>query len=161
MTCLFYFHRVLSIFASGAFAAIQTCKTTPFDAEWPSVEQWSALNTSIGGTLLRTSPVASSCYAGNPFNSAISCEIIEANWTLPTFHAALPESIDYPIYANNSCLPPGSTGYTEQKGCTVGALPQYIVNATSDEQVSAAMAWASARNIRIVVKGTGHDMNGR
>jgi hypothetical protein len=119
------------------------------------------LNGSIGGTLLKTSPVASSCYSGNPFNSTTECSEVEDDWTLSTFHAAHPESIDYPIYANNSCLPPGATGYTEQKGCEVGALPQYIVNATTAEQIAIAMAWASTRNIRIVVKGTGHDMNGR
>lgn len=139
----------------------QTCKTTPFDAEWPSIEEWSALNTSISGALLKTSPVASSCYNGNPFNSTTPCEDVEENWVQAPFHAELPESIDNPLYANNSCLPPGATGYTEQKGCDVGALPQYIVNATSEAQVAAAMVWAAERNIRIVVKGTGHDMNGR
>jgi FAD/FMN-containing dehydrogenase len=40
-------------------------------------------------------------------------------------------------------------------------LPRYIVNATRLEHISEAMKWASQRNIRIVVKGTGHDLNGR
>jgi len=40
-------------------------------------------------------------------------------------------------------------------------LPQYIVNATEEGDVAAAMKWAVERNVRIVVKGTGHDLNGR
>lgn len=144
-----------------AFAVNQTCKTTPSDAEWPCVEQWAALNTTIDGTLIKTSPAASSCFNNTSFPSSIACNVVESNWTLPTFHAALPESIDYPLYANSSCLPPGVPGYTERRGCTVGGLPQYIVNATSEEQVAVAMLWATAHNIRVVIKGTGHDMNGR
>ncbi|KAF5520059.1 FAD-linked oxidoreductase apf9 [Colletotrichum aenigma] len=50
-------------------------------------------------------------------------------------------------------------GYKNQ-GCTLGGLPEYIVNATSADQVATAMKWASDRNIRIIAKGTGHDLNG-
>ncbi|KAL5318438.1 hypothetical protein ACEPPN_013498 [Leptodophora sp. 'Broadleaf-Isolate-01'] len=152
---------VLAALLTGASASNSTCKTTPLDVNWPSDEQWQALNVSIGGTLIKTSPVASSCYPGNPFNSTTSCELATSSWTLSQFHAALPESIDYPFYANNSCLPPGASGFAEQKGCSIGGFPEYIVNATSEEQVSIALAWASEHNLRIVVKGTGHDMNGR
>ncbi|TGO52704.1 hypothetical protein BOTNAR_0316g00110 [Botryotinia narcissicola] len=146
---------------SGAWAANSTCKTSPLDLNWPSIEDWQALNTSIGGALIKTSPVASSCYQGNPFNSTTSCQLTIPNWTLSEFHASLPESIGAPLYANNSCLPPGAAGYTQQRGCSVGGLPEYVVNATSEKQVSTALAWASQRNIRIIVKGTGHDLNGR
>lgn len=43
----------------------------------------------------------------------------------------------------------------------MGGLPSYIVNATSAKQVATATKWAADRDIRIVVKGTGHDLNGR
>ncbi|EKG19803.1 FAD linked oxidase [Macrophomina phaseolina MS6] len=138
-----------------------SCKTTPHDAAWPTNEEWAELNKTIDGTLLRTVPAASSCWPGNPFDSPISCDVVKGNWTSGVFHAALPESIDYPLYANNSCLPPGASGYDESKGCDLGGLPEYIVNATTEQHVATAMKWASQRNIRITVKGTGHDMNGR
>lgn len=51
--------------------------------------------------------------------------------------------------------------WSEKQGCTIGGLPQYIVNATEEVDVAFAMKWAAERNIRIVVKGTGHDLNGR
>jgi FAD/FMN-containing dehydrogenase len=52
-------------------------------------------------------------------------------------------------------------GYVEARGCRIGALPVYIVNAKNEAQIGIAMKWADDRNIRVVVKGTGHDLNGR
>lgn len=152
--------KLLSLIALPALAAAN-CKTAPGDAAWPSIEEWSALNQSIGGSLIRTAPAASSCYAGNPLSSPYNCSSVKDHWSYAAYHAAWPESNDYSIYNNNSCVPPGVSGYTKDKGCSIGGLPQYIVNATTEEQVATAMSWASQRNIRIVVKSTGHDLNGR
>jgi FAD/FMN-containing dehydrogenase len=91
----------------------------------------------------------------------VACGVVEANWTSGIFHSERPESVDYPIYANNSCLPPGSAGFDPTQGCHLGGLPEYIVNATTENQVASAVKWAADRNIRVVVKGTGHDLNGR
>ncbi|KAN0096761.1 FAD binding domain protein [Hyaloscypha variabilis] len=159
---------ILSIlFVPGILAATiltasnQTCKTTPLDTNWPSAEEWAALDTAIGGVLIKTAPIASSCYPGNTFNSPLSCDTVAANWTSSTFHTLIPESIDYPTFANNSCLPKDASGYFQGRGCEVGGMPQYIVNATTEDQIATAMSWAAARNIRITIKGTGHEMNGR
>ncbi|GIJ91039.1 hypothetical protein Asppvi_010004 [Aspergillus pseudoviridinutans] len=146
---------------ASAVRAKSHCKLSPLDAGWPSTEEWAALNASIQGTLIKTAPAASSCYPGNPFGSAENCTIVEKYWSYAAYHSAWPESVDYSIYTNNSCVPPGVAGYTEGRGCSIGALPQYIVNATTEEQVAKAMRWASERDIRIVVKGTGHDLSGR
>ncbi|EMR89580.1 putative isoamyl alcohol protein [Botrytis cinerea BcDW1] len=139
----------------------QTCKITPADASWPSSADWTAFNTSISGTLIKTLPPASSCYTGNPFNSTQNCSSVQTNWNLATWQAETPEGIDYPIYANNSCLPTDATGYQDGKGCDIGGSPIYVVNATTEDHVSTAMKWATERNIRVVIKGTGHDLNGR
>lgn len=138
-----------------------SCKLTPLDRDWPSFDDWQALNASIGGALLKTVPVASSCYRDNPFHSSVACAAVIASWNSTDFHALLPESVAYPIFANNSCLPPGSPGYLAYRGCTLGGLPAYIVNATAESQIATAMRWASGRGIRIIVKGTGHDLLGR
>ena len=146
---------------SAAANAASHCKSTPLDPSWPSLAEWASLNATIDGTLIRTVPAASSCYGGNPFDSTASCDVVEDKWTNGTWHSMQPESIDYPIYANASCLPEGAPGYSPDRGCTIGGLPQYIVNATREEHVAVAMQWADKKNIRIVVKGTGHDLNGR
>ncbi|KAJ5593142.1 hypothetical protein N7537_010046 [Penicillium hordei] len=151
---------LLSALVTASFGSLN-CKVSPADLAWPSENEWAALNHSIEGVLIKTAPIASSCYLGNPFNSPEECTSVQKKWSYAAHHAAWPESIDYPIYTNNSCVPKGATGYAERKGCSIGGLPQYIVNATTTEHVSWAMKWASKRNIRIVVKGTGHDLNGR
>ncbi|KAM0123919.1 hypothetical protein ACHAO1_011188 [Botrytis cinerea] len=143
------------------FNSTQTCKVTPADASWPSSADWTALNASISGTLIKTLPPASSCYIGNPFNSTQNCSSVQTNWVLASWQADTPEGIDYPIYANNSCLPTDATGYQAGKGCEIGASPIYVVNATTEDHIATAMKWATERNIRIVIKGTGHDLNGR
>ncbi|KAJ4141799.1 hypothetical protein NW768_001017 [Fusarium equiseti] len=152
---------VFAFLGSALGATLPVCKLSPSDSNWPSVEEWGDLNRTIGGALLKTQPAASSCYKGNPLNSPHRCQIIEDNWTAANLHAALPESIASPVYANNSCLPPGADGYNAANGCHLGGYPSHIVNATSDEQIAIAARWASERNIRIVVKGTGHDLFGR
>jgi hypothetical protein len=151
----------LAFLGSALGTASPTCKLSPFDHNWPSVEEWGELNRTISGTLLKTHPAASSCYKGNPLDSPHSCKTIEDNWTAAALHAALPESITSPLYANNSCLPPGADGYNVTQGCRLGGYPSHIVNATSDEQIAIATRWTSQRNLRIVVKGTGHDLFGR
>lgn len=153
---LFLFLATLSAVSTNT-----ACKTSPNDVAWPSTAEWTALNRSIDGTLLKTAPAASSCYPGNPFGSSENCTQVTKHWPYAAYHAIWPESIDYSIYANHSCLPPGVDGYTEERGCSVGGLPQYIVNASTERQIATAMKWAAERGIRISVKGTGHDLNGR
>jgi FAD/FMN-containing dehydrogenase len=77
-------------------------------------------------------------------------------------------SIDYPIWTNNSCNPiyPNGTSITGDtaagaKGCSLGSYPVYVVNATLPSQIRTALLWAKERNIRIVVKNTGHSYSGR
>ncbi|RAL08264.1 putative isoamyl alcohol oxidase [Aspergillus homomorphus CBS 101889] len=152
---------VIALYLALAVSASPGCKVTPYDADWPSHEDWAALNRSIDHQLLSTVPVASSCWSGNPFGSTVPCNTVNSTWADASWHAQLPESIDYPVYANNSCLPPSASGYVAERGCTTGGMPQYVVNATNEAQIATAMKWAAARNIRIVVKGTGHDLNGR
>lgn len=137
------------------------CKVTPHDESWPSDSDWQSLNITINGSLLRTVPAASACWYDNSFNSPISCDTATNKWTNGTWHSMQPESIDYQIYANNTCLPKDVPGYSVERGCSIDAFARYIVNATDVKSVAYAMKWASERNVRIVVKGTGHDLNGR
>lgn len=71
--CTMYFPlrflAAIDLLGIAALATNQICKTTPADVSWPSLQEWSFLNASIGGALIQTAPVASSCYSNNPFNS--------------------------------------------------------------------------------------------
>ncbi|KXH56567.1 FAD-dependent monooxygenase [Colletotrichum salicis] len=153
-----YLHATLLLLS--IVSADSLCKTTPYNTTWPTDGDWTALNQSVRGALIRTRPVASSCYDGNPFSSVLTCDAVDDSWPSSAFHASLPESIDYPFWANKSCVPPSDYAY-KNDGCRLGGLPEFILNATTAEQVATAVKWASARNIRIISKGTGHDLNGR
>lgn len=147
--------------SSNTTTAARQCKANPLDSTWPRHSHWLALNESIADSLIATSPVASSCWNTSAFDSPYSCQTVESNWSSSVFHAAQPESIGAWIFANNSCIPPVALGYTESQGCRLGGLPSYVVNATDECQVATGMRWAADRDVRVVVKGTGHDLNGR
>lgn len=154
--------NLLNIVVSVALPTSESppCKANPLDSTWPEHSEWLALNDSIGG-LIATSPVAASCWNDTTFSSSYSCSTVQANWSSSIFHAAQPESIGAPLFANNSCLPTGVNGFLKSQGCRLGGLPSYVINATDECQIAQAMRWAADRNLRVVVKGTGHDLNGR
>jgi FAD/FMN-containing dehydrogenase len=62
-----------------------------------------------------------------------------------------------PLFANQSCDP-----FTPaEKPCTLGNYVSYAVNATGAEDIAATLAFAKERNIRFVIRNTGHDYLGR
>ncbi|KAF2008819.1 FAD-dependent monooxygenase [Aaosphaeria arxii CBS 175.79] len=137
------------------------CKNNPLDRKWPILDNWSALNESVNGALIKANPVAATCFANSSFTSTTNCDTVQKRWFESAFQAEQPESIGYPYWANNSCVPPNDYAYRKGQQCELGGLPSYILNATTAEQIAVAAKWASSRDIRIVVKGTGHDLNGR
>jgi len=66
-----------------------------------------------------------------------------------------------PFFANRSCDP-----FTERSaGCVLGSYVQYTVNVSRAEDaprfVAAGLEFANDRNIRLVIRNTGHDYNGK
>lgn len=80
------------------------CKVFPGDAKWPSDKDWSTLNDTLNGALIRTIPLAAPCYAGPNYVSrhqrigsrmlidtdtdaiqdANRCSYVTANWANST-----------------------------------------------------------------------------
>lgn len=69
-----------------------------------------------------------------------------------------PASIMLPLYEGRSCLPP-PFNYTDT--CSQGAYPIYAVNVSTVAQIQLAVNFARNLNLRLVVKNTGHDFNGK
>ncbi|KAF2438004.1 FAD-binding domain-containing protein, partial [Karstenula rhodostoma CBS 690.94] len=135
---------------------------------WPIDLEWAYLNETLNGALIRGVPPASVCYPDQHNYNEAECAIVRFNWFNSTWHAENPISIDYPIWTNNSCIPifPNGTSVTGDVhagtlGCSIGRYPVYAVNATSVEQIAETLQWAGKKNIRIVVKSTGHSYPGR
>lgn len=51
--------------------------------------------------------------------------------------------------------------YNYTSVCTMGAYPTYVVNVSTVAQIQLAVNFARNANLRLVVKNTGHDFNGK
>ena len=66
-------------FASPHPAA--SCRCMPTDACWPTRDDWASFNSSLGGNLISTTPLASPCHAPN--YNADECQYLRSQWTEP------------------------------------------------------------------------------
>ncbi|KAK1982749.1 hypothetical protein LZ30DRAFT_624744 [Colletotrichum cereale] len=150
MEVVFAFIALLAVlpFVSGQ------CKCTPDDLCWPSDKEWGRFNSSVSGRLIRAVPPAAPCYAG-PNRDAAACEAVTQGWTSTLFQTSQPIGYIYPL--NMSCPPAPFAADAPSTNCTIGNSPVYVVNATSEEDISKAIEFARNHNIRIVIKSTGHD----
>ena len=66
-------------------------------------------------------------------------------------------SVMAPYFANQSCDP----FLPREAQCVVGTYVQYAVDVSQPCQVSQAISFATDHNIRLVIRNTGHDYNGK
>ena len=134
-------------------SAAAVCKTTPSSPMWPCAADWQALNKTLSGRLLEPAPPAAVCHPTQPSFDAAVCK--NTDWTDATTYANDPLGIINPNWSNDSCLP------QPKFPCTGKGFPVYVVNASSPEHVSTGIKFAKKHNIRLNVKGSGHDYLGR
>lgn len=155
----------LSLFVgtAAAVAAIvraeATCRCFPGDACWPSAESWNAFNETLGGKLIATVPIASTCHNGFPGVSydAARCDEIRGNWPRPSLHYPTTHSPMAAFFANMSCDP----FTTPDDPCSVGSYVQYAVRASSAHDYQLTLAFSRLHNIRLVIRNTGRDYLGK
>lgn len=66
---------------SASASTHPVCRYLPGDQGWPGPNDWTALNISVGGRLIRTIPLGSPCH--NPTYDEVSCANIQQNWDIP------------------------------------------------------------------------------
>ena len=130
----------------------ERCKAVPGSPSWPSAEDWSALNASLSGQLIRPTPPGAACHPDQPSYNSATCAFVAAQWANSSFHAADPVSVDY----NDDSCPPSALF-----PCFTNGSAAYVVNASSGAHVQAGIRFARTHGIRLIVKGTGHDFPGR
>ncbi|ERF75988.1 hypothetical protein EPUS_01354 [Endocarpon pusillum Z07020] len=153
----------------------KSCRNLAGDEDWPSSAEWAQLNDTVHGRLIATKPLAQSCHV--PTLDATECANVKADWTWPDLQYVQddwlwrlssflikfnnsfkdPASIMNPYWLNNSCSPFTS----ETSACTLGNIVDYTINVTSAKDVAAGIDFAQKKNIRLVIKNTGHDFLGR
>ncbi|KAI1857161.1 hypothetical protein JX265_011362 [Neoarthrinium moseri] len=138
-----------------AASSSSKCKCFPGDACWPSPTEWAAFNSTVGGRLIETIPLGSPCH--DPNYDAELCASLQDQWLDSGIHMTSSSSVMAPFFANQSCDP----FQPAERPCSLGNYVRYTVNATGSDDVIAAVNFAQERNLRFVIRGTGHDYLGR
>ncbi|ESZ91317.1 FAD binding domain protein [Sclerotinia borealis F-4128] len=144
--------------AAVAKRTTRACKLLPGDALWPITLIWDILDILLGGSLIKTTPLAAVCYPDWPEYDVTKCASITADWYFSELHEADPTSIQLPLYQGRSCMPPGFN-YTNT--CEQGGYPTYAVNVSNVAQIQLAVNFARNLDLHLVIKNTGHDFNGK
>ncbi|KAI0467445.1 FAD-binding domain-containing protein [Xylaria cf. heliscus] len=132
------------------------CKAFPGTVTWPSKETWAKFNQSTGGKLIKPGPPPGAvCHPGEPTFNPDKCSIITAAWRTYDFHQSDPVSNMWQQYNNDTCLVDPNTP------CSRAGYPAYVVNATTAMDVKLSLDFAREHNIRVIVKSSGHDYQGR
>ncbi|KAI3335440.1 hypothetical protein F4824DRAFT_489622 [Ustulina deusta] len=155
--------RYRSVFASLLFLAQSNarrdhgaCKAFPGTTAWPSEETWAKFNQSTGGKLIKPGPPPGAvCHPGQPTFDADKCAIVTAAWGTHDFHVGDPVSNMWQQFNNDTCLVSPNTP------CSGAGYPAYVVNATRAMDVKLSLDFARKHKIRVVVKSSGHDFQGR
>jgi hypothetical protein len=138
----------------AAFASLK-CKAVPGTSTWPSDSDWSSLNKTLGGVLLKPPPPGGVCHQGQPNFNNKTCPALQKAWSTWNFTVDNPVAIAYNNWDNDSCWP--EAVYP----CSGDGYPVYSVNASRPEHVQAAVNFVRDKGVRLVVKATGHDYRGR
>ncbi|KIW01005.1 uncharacterized protein PV09_07522 [Verruconis gallopava] len=153
---LWFLSIFTSCFASDRSASLNCCKAFPESDSWPSKSAWLSLNETLEGNLIAAIPPASVCHSDRPNYDNATCAEVTKLWTTSwEFHADDPVSVGENNWSNDTCLP------NPNAPCTGHGYPIYVVNASKPEHVQTGIKFARDNNVRLVVKGTGHDFRGR
>ena len=161
------------------------CKVLPEDPEWPEEFVWNLFDLLLGRALVPVTPLASPCYKDSPYGNydAEKCAALVEGWDVPELQYDFPKlpillhipkmfvsqlillfhstndtgSIMFPLYEGKTCVPS-----LEPTGpCTQGGFSSYAVDISNVAQIQLAVNFARAANLRLVIRNTGHDYNGR
>ena len=136
--------------ATGVNATYQgpKCRVAPGDPEWPTFEDWTKFNKTLGGVLLQPSPPGAVCYRNHPRYDAAQCAFLLSSARTTRFYSDDPVTVlmDWP--SGNPCVatrnPVGN--------CTQGGYPAFVVNATKVRHIQLAVNFARNRHLRLVIK---------
>ncbi|KAH8806136.1 hypothetical protein F5884DRAFT_801793 [Xylogone sp. PMI_703] len=135
-----------------------SCKCNPHNACWPSSDEWATLNSSVHGRLLAPVPPSSVCYAGPTFDAQACNRAIDAfNTHNESFIVSDPIEVYYQNFAGEPCLP---TDDPNAGTCSQGNHPSFVIDAQSVEDIQQGVNFAREKNVRLVIKNTGHSILG-
>ncbi|EXK25348.1 hypothetical protein FOXG_17560 [Fusarium oxysporum f. sp. lycopersici 4287] len=133
------------------------CKTMPGDALFPNSIVWKVLDLVTGGALIKTVPIGAVCYQNSGAYNADRCVTVVDQWSNSFLHEEDPTSVMSPVYEGLTCQSSENPSGT----CKLGGYPAYVIDAQNVGHIQLAINFARTLNLRLVIKNTGHDFNGR
>lgn len=136
-----------NVSAPGVASNTSACRAYPGTPDWPVDDDWSRLNGSLDGTLLKPTPPGAVCYPGSSYNFARCVSLLFTGGTSRFF-------IDDPLTVLTS-WPTGDTCSLSLRptgNCTQGGFPVYVVKVSTVRQIQAAVNFARNKNLRLVIK---------
>ncbi|KAJ9657458.1 hypothetical protein H2198_004333 [Neophaeococcomyces mojaviensis] len=130
----------------------QLCRVQPGDANWPDIATWDNLNSTVSGRLTKPYAIGTVCQPNDPSYDNATCTYLASQWSNTSWHASIPWTSDY----NDETCPPAAIYH-----CSSDGYPAYVIETINVADVQAGVNFARDHNIRLVVKGTGHDFPGR
>ncbi|KAI1122426.1 FAD-binding domain-containing protein [Nemania abortiva] len=131
------------------------CKPIVGDRNWPTTAEWNKLNATVDGRLIATLPIAHVCH--NPSFSEEACQPLKEHWGVADLQTSQPAEFLAPWFQNQSCTPFGA----EKSACSLGNYASYSIKVTSSKDIVAGIEFARKKNVRLVTKNTGHDLQGK
>ncbi|KAL5464146.1 hypothetical protein EMCRGX_G033115 [Ephydatia muelleri] len=128
----------------------------PAEPCWPSPQEWQSFNMSVKGRLISVQPEGTPCYTEGPTSPA--CVAIVGNWTNPYWRSAQPGAMQDPIWEEDD---EGNSCFNSMQPCAQGRVPPYAVAVQEVADISSALSFAIQYNIRVVIKTSGHELQGR
>ncbi|OJJ05795.1 hypothetical protein ASPVEDRAFT_87129 [Aspergillus versicolor CBS 583.65] len=148
--------NTISTYNSGR----RSCRCLPHEPCWPSTNEWNIFNESINGHLVHLRPVGAICH-GKEFDQD-ACNFVQENANNSVWRASEPATLQSANWESSweECGSCDITSYIDEP-CHQGRVPLYAVLAEFASEIQTAVRFAKQRNIRLVVKNTGHDSMGR
>ncbi|KAF2639858.1 FAD/FMN-containing isoamyl alcohol oxidase-like protein MreA [Massarina eburnea CBS 473.64] len=136
------------------------CKCYSDNSCYPTVTDWAVLNTTVGGALQRAQPPGAVCHNTLGNVSTLDegkCAEYKAHFNDEQYITDDGIAELWPLYTNNTCIPTDNPA----DPCTQGFYGTYVILATTKEQIKAGVDFARERNLRLIIRNTGHDFLGR
>lgn len=132
----------------------------PGQACWPTPTEWTALNASVDGTLIAVAPPLASCFGWNGAPpDPVTCDANIANFSNSYWRASQPGALQEPNWEQDPVT--GADCFDAAKPCSIGNIAPYAVAATTTDHIAKALQFAANHAIRVVVRASGHEYQGR
>lgn len=149
--------------ANGKSKTYSRCKAIPGDPQYPNKTTWDMFDRLLGGALEKIVPIGSPCYKNSEYNNydAERCAYLVSNYDKEELYYTDNGALMNPLYYGMTCPIPASGDTAVNGTCTQGGYSEFAVKVSNVAQIQLAVNFARSLNLRLVVRNTGHDYNGR